>query len=133
MNFLRTSRLLKNCHMKVRNYSNIIYCKNNYNNTFNIGIKSKYLDYISNIQVRKNSIINMDEELFRFQYKNNIISFYSPFDCRIIDKNKESCYYLYCKYNQKDFWVLKIEPIVFNSNFIGIFNENDFTEEVIYF
>ena len=133
MNFLRTSRLLKNCHMNVRNYSNIIYCKNNYNNTFNIGIKSKYLDYISNIQVRKNSIINMDEELFRFQYKNNIIPFYSPFDCRIIDKNEESCYYLYCKYYQKDFWVLKIEPIVFNSNFISIFNENDFTEEVICF
>jgi len=133
MNFSKTSRFFKNGCMNVRNYSNIIYCNKNRYNTFNVGIKSKYINYISNIQVNKNYTINLNEELFRFQYKNNLIPFYAPFDCNIIDKNEESCYYLYCKHYQKDFWVLKIEPVVFNSNLINMFNENELIEELIYF
>lgn len=129
----KIGHVLKKSITGVRNYHSSIYWTKNNSNIYKIYIKENYLNIIEDINVTKETFIEQNDKLFTINYDNNFVSFYSPFDGKIISKNMQNCNFLYCKYNMKPFCILKIEPYVFDNNYViitdNIFNVNEIYEK----
>ena len=111
----------------VRNLSglnNISWLEKN-KGIFIIGIDSNFKNLVNHVSVNPKDYLTSKEDIIHLNFDEYIQPIRAPFDCRIISENINIQESLNSKLSTtSDLWIVKIEPVKFNSVYNIIENEN---------
>lgn len=90
-----------------------------------IGIDSNYKNVINHVSVNPKDYLTSKDDIIHLNFNDYIQPVRAPFDCRIISENINIQELLNSKLSTtSDLWIVKIEPVKFNSVYNIIENEN---------